>query len=42
MRTQGQDVLDDIRTTKDLSAETSAKLDKALEDFTAVFLADKR
>ena len=42
MRTQGQDVLDDIRTTKDLSAETSAKLDKALEDFTAIFLADKR
>ena len=42
MRTQGQDVLDDIRTTKDLSAETSAKLDKALGDFTAVFLADKR
>ena len=28
-----------IRETKDLSAETAAKLEKALTDFTAIFLA---
>ena len=39
MRASGAEVLDAIRETKDLSAETAAKLDKALTDFTAIFLA---
>ena len=39
MRASGAEVLDAIRETKDLSAETAEKLDKALTDFTAIFLA---
>ena len=39
MRASGAEVLDAIRETKDLSAETAAKLEKALTDFTAIFLA---
>ena len=39
MRASGAEILDAIRETKDLSAETAAKLEKALTDFTAIFLA---
>ncbi len=42
MHNQAEDVLAAIRETKDLSAETSEKLDKALSDFTALFLAQNR
>ena len=42
MRASGAEVLDAIRETKDLSAETAAKLDKALTDFTAIFLAGNK
>ncbi|MBR5283458.1 MAG: F0F1 ATP synthase subunit alpha [Clostridia bacterium] len=42
MRASGAEVLDAIRETKDLSAETAAKLEKALTDFTAIFLAGNK
>ena len=42
MRASGAEVLDAIRETKDLSAETAAMLDKALTDFTAIFLAGNK
>ncbi len=42
MRASGAEVLDAIRETKDLSAETAEKLDKALTDFTAIFLAGNK
>lgn len=42
MRTQGEDILKAIRETKVLSDETDAALNKALTDFTAVFLAGLR
>ena len=42
MRASGAEVLDAIRETKDLSAETAEKLDKALNDFTAIFLAGNK
>ncbi len=42
MRASGAEVLDAIRETKDLSAETAEKLDKALADFTAIFLAGNK
>ena len=39
MRVSGAEVLEEIRQTRDLKPETAAKLDKALGDFTAIFLA---
>ncbi|MBE6995086.1 MAG: F0F1 ATP synthase subunit alpha, partial [Ruminococcaceae bacterium] len=42
MRNQGAAVLESIRDTKDLSKETSEALDKALGEFTSVFLAQNK
>ena len=39
MRVSGAEVLEEIRQTRALKPETAAKLDKALGDFTAIFLA---
>ena len=39
MRVSGAEVLEEIRQTRDLKPETAGKLDKALGDFTAIFLA---
>ena len=39
MRVSGAEVLEEIRQTRDLKPETAQKLDKALGDFTAIFLA---
>ncbi|MGM9638997.1 MAG: F0F1 ATP synthase subunit alpha [Butyricicoccaceae bacterium] len=39
MRVSGAEVLEEIRQTRDLKPETAEKLDKALGDFTAIFLA---
>ena len=39
MRAGGAEVLEEIHQTRDLKPETAQKLDKALGDFTAIFLA---